>query len=206
MIKEELALALSWGWKNQSSSSVFSLESRFLETSFGGWTSGEPGLALSLSLRDNTGPSCSMVVGEEGGAGCVLRKRINKFPLTNLDHSILVSRPLHLLFPSVSQTLTELMLSVCAAAPFSASGSIPTAPTRGPPRRHFLAPSSYPLLFPPLGLVTLFYPISRSHLPPSEITLLECNYLSPRPQNVIIALKVGVSLVLCSFSIIWDNT
>lgn len=57
MIKEELALGLSWGWKNQNSSSVFSLETRFLETSLGGWTSRESGLALGLSLRDNTGPN-----------------------------------------------------------------------------------------------------------------------------------------------------
>lgn len=144
-----------------------------------GWTSGEPALALSLSLRDNTGPNCLTMVGEEGGIGWVLIKRINKFPLTNLDHSILVSRPLHLLFPSVSQTLTELILSVCVAAPFSESGFIPTPPTRGPPRRHFLALSSYPLLFPSLQLVILFYPMFRSHLPPSEITLLACNCLFP---------------------------
>ena len=131
----ELALDLSWGWKNQNDSSVFSLESSRV-----GWTHGKwPWLTASA---DNMARVLDSGVRGEGCMVWGLGKRISRFPLTHLDHPFLVSGPLHLLL-SVCYLEAKFALRVCTAALSQLAGVIQT-----PPAKAFLALSSPHLLFP----------------------------------------------------------
>ena len=106
--RPELALGLSWGWKTQNCRSVFSLETRPED--------GPAEIGLGPQPQEITQDKVlDSGVREEGCIVWVLRKRISSFPVTNLDHPILVSGPLHFLL-SVCYLEAKFILHVCTAA------------------------------------------------------------------------------------------